>query len=106
MEDKVNSLKRKRGGLELDDEEFDVQLEEALGEQKQARRDPARARPKMSRQKRNDKYGFGGKKRYNKSNDAQTLDDFGGARGGKKGARPARKAQQRPGKSRRAAGRR
>lgn len=104
LEDKVNSLKRKRGGLELDDDEFDVQLEEALDDQKQARTNRAGNRPKMSRQKRNDKYGFGGKKRYNKSNDLESLDHPGGARG-KKGGRPARKAQ-RPGKSRRAAGRR
>ena len=110
--EKVESLKRKRGGLELDDDEFDVQLEEALGERKQARREQAGHRPKMSRQKRNDKYGFGGKKRYNKSNDAQTLDDFGsrgaGKKGGKggKGARPPARKAQRPGKARRAAGRR
>ena len=102
MEDKVNSLKRKRqSGLELNDDEFDVQLEEALGERKETAR---RARGKMSRQSRDQKYGFGGKKRHQKSNTAASTDDFGGAvRRGKPGQRPKAKKTQRPGKSKRAA---
>lgn len=100
MEDKVNSLKRKRGGLELDDDEFDVQLEEAISDQKEARRKQTQGRAKMPRQKRDDKYGFGGKKRYGKSNTAESTNEFGK----KKGGRPGK--AQRPGKQRRAAGRR
>ena len=39
MQEKVNALKRKRQtGLDMDDDEFDVQLEEALGERKAAQR--------------------------------------------------------------------
>ena len=67
----------------------------------------------MSRTKRDDKYGFGGKKKYNKSNDAQSLDQFdrrgkGGPSGGKGAPRfnkSAASKAQRPGKSRRAKGR-
>lgn len=100
MVEKVNELKRKRqGGLELDDDEFDVQLEDALADAKEARR----PRPKMSRSARNDKFGFGGKKRYNKSNTAESLDDAQAHK--HRGSRPpkGKGKQQRPGKSRRAA---
>ena len=103
IEDKVNSLKRKRqSGMGLDDDEFDVQLEEALGERKAARHTSA---PKMSRQRRNEKFGFGGKKRHNKSNTADSTDQFGKAVRRKPGGgpRPKSKKPQRPGKSRRAA---
>ena len=103
IEDKVNSLKRKRqSGMGLDDDEFDVQLEEALGARKAARHTSA---PKMSRQRRNDKFGFGGKKRHNKSNTADSTDQFGKAARRKPGGgpRPKSKKPQRPGKSRRAA---
>ena len=103
IEDKVNSLKRKRqSGMGLDDDEFDVQLEEALGERKAARHTSA---PKMSRQRRNEKFGFGGKKRHNKSNTADSTDQFGKAARRKPGGgpRPKSKKPQRPGKSRRAA---
>ncbi|WFD28869.1 rRNA-processing protein EBP2 [Malassezia nana] len=98
MEDKVNALKRKRSsGFELDDDEFDVQLEEAIGERKNEARRP---RGKMSRQSRDAKYGFGGKKRHQKSNTAESTDAWGGAR--RKTKAKAKKAQ-RPGKSKRAA---
>ena len=103
IEDKVNSLKRKRqSDMGLDDDEFDVQLEEALGERKAARHTSA---PKMSRQRRNEKFGFGGKKRHNKSNTADSTDQFGKAARRKPGGgpRPKSKKPQRPGKSRRAA---
>lgn len=99
MEDKVNALKRKRSsGFELDDDEFDVQLEEVIGERKAEARKP---RGKMSRQSRDAKYGFGGKKRHQKSNTAESTDAWGGAR---RKPGPARgKKAQRPGKSKRAA---
>lgn len=102
MEEKVESLKRKRGGLDLDDTQFDVQLEDAIGE-KGARRD--KGRPKVSRTKRDDKYGYGGKKRHQKSNTAGSTDDFGGARS-KPGAKGKGGKAKRPGKARRASGRR
>lgn len=60
----------------------------------------------MKRQKRDEKFGFGGKKRHNKSNDAMSTADTRGFSakgmkatsfgGGKKGS------ANRPGKSRRA----
>ncbi|WFD21257.1 rRNA-processing protein EBP2 [Malassezia caprae] len=101
MEDKVNALKRKRSsGFELDDDEFDVQLEEAIGERKAEARKP---RGKMSRQSRDAKYGFGGKKRHQKSNTAESTDAWGGARRKPGPARGKAKKPQRPGKSKRAA---
>ena len=101
MEDKVQALKRKRSsGFELDDDEFDVQLEEALGERKAGARQP---RGKMSRQSRDAKYGFGGKKRHQKSNTAKSTDAWGGARRKPGPAHGKAKKAQRPGKSKRAA---
>jgi rRNA-processing protein EBP2 len=78
--------------------------------------DRDRDAPNAKRQKKNEKYGFGGKKRYGKSGDAISSGDlsganfrgmkgagFGGGRGGRGGRRtPA----ARPGKARRAAARR
>ena len=97
MEERVGALKRKRDEA-LNDDEFDVQLDEALDTRTQKGKGKAKAR--MPRTARNERFGFGGKKRYSKSNTADSTDDF--ARGPAK--RSSRKPQ-RPGKSRRAKGR-
>lgn len=127
MNERVNGLKRKLGGGVGDDdgEEFDVRLEEAIGERaskKQANGKGGREstnKAKMPRSARDAKYGFGGKKKYSKSNTAESTNDFSvgptrGARGskplrgkptsGKAGFRPKQKsgAVKRPGKARRA----
>ncbi|EIM19426.1 Ebp2-domain-containing protein [Wallemia mellicola CBS 633.66] len=92
MVDKVKSLKRKKGGVEgLDagDDDFDIQLEDALegGEDKKKR--------KMSRNARDAKFGHGGKKKYAKSNTKESTN--APFKGGKS-------KNSRPGKSKRMAG--
>lgn len=61
--------------------------------------------PNHKRQKKDEKFGFGGKKRFSKSNDAKSAGDTDGysARKMKGGAKAAK---QRPGKARRASGQR
>ncbi|GAC98399.1 rRNA processing-related protein [Pseudozyma hubeiensis SY62] len=122
---KIQGLKRKHGALDEDAEEFDVRLEEAIGgtgsggdAKKTQKGRPASGKSKMPRTARDAKYGFGGKKKYSKSNTAESTNDFRvgperGARGskvkvtsGKAGFRPKQKsgAAKRPGKARRAGG--
>jgi len=81
---------------------FDVALDDAAETDRQDRsgKRSKDGKPGMKRGKRDEKYGYGGKKRFAKSNDAKSSADTRGfsakkMKGGKKGA-------QRPGKSRRA----
>ena len=55
------------------------------------------------RQKRNAKYGFGGRKRFGKSGDAVSTADMSGFSAGRMKGRPGGTKKQRLGKSRRAA---
>ncbi|TKY90368.1 hypothetical protein EX895_000366 [Sporisorium graminicola] len=129
LNERIAGLKRKHGSLEestgADGDEFDVRLEEAIGggsggagsDAKKPKRAPTN-KAKMPRNARDAKYGFGGKKKYSKSNTAESTNDFSvgptrGARGskpkvtsGKAGFRPKQKsgAAKRPGKARRAGG--
>jgi rRNA-processing protein EBP2 len=107
--DKINSLKRKRaGGADLNDKEdnFDVALEDAAVTEKKDRAERKakgeEARRQGKRQKKDEKYGFGGKKRHAKSNDATSSGDMSGfsAKRMKKGG--AGGGKYRPGKSQRA----
>ncbi|KAL4802247.1 eukaryotic rRNA processing protein EBP2-domain-containing protein [Aspergillus unguis] len=106
--EKINELKKKRkagsgtGGAAGDDDLFDVAVEDAVAENPR-KRSRGESGPSMKRQKKNEKYGFGGKKRHAKSGDAMSSGDLrnfsvkkmkGGAGGPK-----------RPGKSKRAAAR-
>ncbi|SPO32710.1 related to EBP2 - required for pre-rRNA processing and ribosomal subunit assembly [Ustilago trichophora] len=135
MNERIQGLKRKHGSA-MDaangdgGDDFDVRVEEALGERPTKKpstggksgsggRDPTN-KAKMPRNARDAKYGFGGKKKYSKSNTAESTNDFRvgptrGARGskplkggkgtsGKAGFRPKQKsgAAKRPGKARRA----
>ncbi len=126
LNERIQGLKRKHGSLEEDGDgdEFDVRLEEAIGgpsEKKSGKQFLGKPRAptnkaKMPRTARDAKYGFGGKKKYSKSNTAESTNDFRvgptkGARGskvkvtsGKAGFRPKQKsgAAKRPGKARRA----
>lgn len=63
--------------------------------------------PNAKRQKKDSKFGFGGKKRFSKSGDAESSADmrgFSNARMKGKGGGGGGGAKKRPGKSRRAAG--
>ncbi|KAK8232434.1 rRNA processing protein [Phyllosticta capitalensis] len=106
--EKINLLKRKRQGADLENEKeddmFDVALEDAA---ETARKDKADRRasgaPNTKRAKKDAKFGFGGKKRFAKSNDAQSSADTRGYSVKKmKGQGGA--AKKRPGKARRHAG--
>ncbi|BFZ56926.1 rRNA-processing protein EBP2 [Savitreella phatthalungensis] len=107
LDDKLKQLKRKRGAgsdiaLEGNDD-FDIALDEAVankGDKKGSR----------SRDQRNAKFGYGGKKRFSKSNTSESTLDFGGARRGGMGAgrgergfsrRGGGRGAHRPGKSKR-----
>lgn len=115
MKIQTNKHKTERQGAEIgnDKEEnlFDIALEDAGVTAKKDRKDRKDRKEKSGsgsgrganhkREKRDEKYGFGGKKRFAKSNDATSAADVSKysvkkMKGGKKGA-------SRPGKSRRAA---
>ncbi|OCK81876.1 Ebp2-domain-containing protein, partial [Lepidopterella palustris CBS 459.81] len=76
--EKINVMKRKRQGAELtttnEEDLFDVALDDAAKSSKTGRRD---SRPNK-RQKKDEKFGFGGKKRFAKSNDAKSNADMSG----------------------------
>lgn len=111
-------IKAHTGGGGEDDNDFDVHLHEALGE---GGGSGDRVRPKtgkgndgkakMPRSKRDDKYGFGGKKRHAKENTRQSTDAFDGPSSKKRrisgsaGFRKPNGKKSRPGKSKRAGGR-
>nr|OQO30250.1 hypothetical protein B0A51_01798 [Rachicladosporium sp. CCFEE 5018] len=116
--EKIGLLKRKRQGAELgsakEDDMFDVALEDAATTAKKDKEDRRasggrsegrgdREGPRK-RAKKDEKFGFGGKKRFAKSNDARSSGDVSGFSAkrmkGKPGGKPAGKA--RPGKARRA----
>ncbi|KAL8658155.1 MAG: hypothetical protein Q9226_001238 [Calogaya cf. arnoldii] len=104
--EKIDILKRKRkntdtGGAEEGDL-FDVALEDASKPDKSGR--PSRTgqggRGPNKRQKKDEKFGFGGKKRFAKSGDAVSTSDFKGFNS--KTMKGQKKGSQRLGKSRRA----
>eukprot|EP00158_Paraphelidium_tribonemae_P003140 Partr_v1_DN25910_c1_g2_i5_m68438 putative EBNA1 binding protein 2 len=96
-----HSIERKNNPSEGLDEEFDITLDEDF-----SKKNPnSTSGKKMSRGKRDEKFGFGGKKKYKKSNTVDSTDDFKfssaknkripkGMKGSKKMNKP-----QRPGKS-------
>ncbi|KAF8852130.1 Ebp2-domain-containing protein [Acephala macrosclerotiorum] len=95
--DKIKTLKRKRQGADNEAtneaDMFDVAVDEEIGS-KQSRKD--RIGPNK-RQKKDEKYGHGGKKRFKKSGDAMSSGDLTGFSAKKmKGG-----AAKRPGKARR-----
>ncbi|EME45685.1 hypothetical protein DOTSEDRAFT_150914 [Dothistroma septosporum NZE10] len=106
--DRINTLKRKRQGADLtanEDDRFDVALEDAATTQSKdraaKRAKSAADGPNRKRQKKDEKFGFGGKKRFSKSNDAKSTNDDRSysqkrMKSGGKGGKP------RPGKSKRA----
>ncbi|KAL1302950.1 hypothetical protein AAFC00_003269 [Neodothiora populina] len=127
--EKINLLKRKRQGADItnanEESMFDVALEDEATTNKKDRSDRkarsgsgAGAGTNHKRVKRDEKYGFGGKKRFAKSNDATSAADVskfsvrkmksggsggrgGGGAGGRGGRGGGRGGSSRPGKSRR-----
>ncbi|KAL7908009.1 eukaryotic rRNA processing protein EBP2 domain-containing protein [Trichoderma velutinum] len=105
--DKIKTLKRKRqehssdvGTKEADI--FDVSVDNEIAKHSQrsgAGRQPSGARPvNAKRQKKNEKYGFGGKKRHAKSGDATSSGDLS-----RFNVKKMKAKSSRPGKSRRKA---
>lgn len=98
--EKIKVLKRKRQGADNEATNeadlFDVALEEETKPSRKDRQGPNK------RQKKDEKFGFGGKKRFSKSGDAMSSGDLRGFSSKKmKGG-----AKQRPGKARRAGAKR
>ncbi|KAJ7921940.1 eukaryotic rRNA processing protein EBP2-domain-containing protein [Mycena leptocephala] len=94
MEERLKGLKRKRGDVldkPVDDDAFDIAVEDAISDRPAKRGRGAapggRGGPKVSRQSRDQKYGFGGGGRHSKSNTRESTDDFGGGKRGGGGAR-------------------
>ncbi|KAF2659706.1 Ebp2-domain-containing protein [Lophiostoma macrostomum CBS 122681] len=102
--EKINLLKRKRQGADMtttkEEDLFDVELDGAAAAAKTSDRRDASGKPNFKRQKKDAKFGFGGKKRHAKSNDAISSADTRGYPGKKMKGKPGG-AKQRPGKSRR-----
>jgi rRNA-processing protein EBP2 len=86
---------------------FDVALDDTVSKP-DSRRDQRREKGGANkRQKKNEKFGFGGKKRFSKSGDAISSGDLTGFSARKmKGKTGGGGAAKRPGKSRRAGARR
>ncbi|KAK7048730.1 eukaryotic rRNA processing protein EBP2-domain-containing protein [Favolaschia claudopus] len=101
MEERLRGLKRKRGDM-LDkpaggDDDFDIAVEDAISDRPAKRGRGAapggrgRGAGKVSRDARNQKFGFGGAGKRSKSNTRESTDDFGGGkRGGGFGGRGGR----------------
>mmetsp|Transcript_5923 Transcript_5923/g.7460 ORF Transcript_5923/g.7460 Transcript_5923/m.7460 type:complete len:415 (-) Transcript_5923:94-1338(-) len=92
--DKIKSLKRKGANNELsNDDDFQIALEEATREDRGG--DSKRRKPNSKRLGKDSKYGFGGKKRGTRANDAQSSADISDFSSKKM------KGKSRPGKSKR-----
>ncbi|KAF3903505.1 hypothetical protein ABW20_dc0110222 [Dactylellina cionopaga] len=84
MLDKIQVLKRKRAGADLGDEAehdpFEIAIEKAskATSSSRERRENRGGAPNAKRQKKNEKFGFGGKKKFAKSGDAISSGDLGG----------------------------
>ncbi|KPI38379.1 rRNA-processing protein EBP2 [Cyphellophora attinorum] len=120
--DKIKDLKRKRKGNpsentkeDAEDDLFDVGVDDDNNDSNKSRRggrDRSSSRGgaggAFKRQKKDAKFGFGGKKRFSKSGDAESSADmrgFSSARMKGRGGGGGRGGAKRLGKSRRAAGR-
>ncbi|CAM0141132.1 rRNA-processing protein EBP2 [Umbelopsis sp. WA50703] len=99
--EKIKMLKRKRKGAEdFSTDDFDIELDGGNDDKPNKKG----KRGVSNRDKKNAKYGFGGKKRYAKSNTAESSADVGGFNPQKNKA-PFKGQAKRPGKAKRAANR-
>ncbi|KAL8972733.1 MAG: hypothetical protein Q9183_000384 [Haloplaca sp. 2 TL-2023] len=104
--EKINILKRKRKSTDTGNTEetdmFDVALEDASNTNKTTRSEGTGqgGRSVHKRQKKDARFGFGGKKRFAKSGDARSTGDL--REFSTKKMKGQKKSNQRPGKSRRA----
>jgi rRNA-processing protein EBP2 len=100
--EQINLLKRKRQGADItktnEEDLFDIGLE--ADDSKPDRREGRAGGNK--RQKKNEKFGFGGKKRHAKSNTAESSGDGRGFSSRKMKGKTGGAAKARPGKARRA----
>jgi len=103
--EKIKALKRKRQGADTDatneEDLFDVAVDDELSSSKPSREDRM---GRNKRQKKDAKFGFGGKKRFAKSGDAMSSGDLRAF--SSKKMKGGAVAKQRPGKGRRANARR
>lgn len=102
--EKINALKKKRkadtsGPTDDSGDLFDVSIDDAnqVGSRKRSRT-TEKGGPSLKRQKKNEKYGFGGKKRHAKSGDALSSGDLRNF-----SVKKMKGGAKRPGKSKRAA---
>ncbi|KAF7590903.1 putative rRNA-processing protein EBP2 [Aspergillus hancockii] len=107
--ERINDLKKKRktnssGPTDNDNELFDIAIDndQPKGQGRKRGREDGGG-PNMKRQKKNEKYGFGGKKRHAKSGDAMSSGDLSNFSAKKMKGGPKGGAAKRPGKSKRAA---
>jgi len=108
--EKIKVLKRKRQGGDgpTEDREadlFDVALDDEVSKP-DSRRDRREKGGPNKRQKKDQKFGFGGKKRFSKSGDAMSSGDMSGFSQKRMKGKTGGGAKQRPGKARRAGARR
>lgn len=102
--EKIQSLKRKRAGNEMTAEDFDIAVEEATAASSEHQGGNRRGGKNGKRQAKDQKYGFGGKKKFKKSNDAQSsgdMSDYNRRVKANKAARQGGAKPKRPGKSKR-----
>lgn len=98
--EKIKSLKKRRAGNEMTSEDFDIAVEEATAANSEYN-DSKNRKPNAKRQAKNDRYGFGGKKRFSKSNDATSSADVSDFNKRMKAKTKGSKVTKRPGKSKR-----
>lgn len=95
--DKIKSLKKKRGANEMsNDDEFQIALEEATRAESSNDRSNKRSKPNPKRLAKDSKFGYGGKKRGSRSNDAKSSADIS-----EFSAKKMKGKLSRPGKSKR-----
>ncbi|KAH7371221.1 eukaryotic rRNA processing protein EBP2-domain-containing protein [Pyrenochaeta sp. MPI-SDFR-AT-0127] len=103
--EKIQNLKRKRQGADItathEEDLFDVAINNDESKSSNHRRNDS-GKSFSKRQKKDEKFGFGGKKRHAKSNDAQSSADGRGFSVKRMKGKPAGGASKRPGKARRA----
>ncbi|KAH0844458.1 hypothetical protein AYO21_00929 [Fonsecaea monophora] len=110
--EKIKELKRKRKGADtgkvtegnLDDELFqNIDVENPAAKDRSGRDRGVGSGPNPKRQKRDQKYGFGGKKRHAKSGDAISSGDMRGFSAARMKGKGGKGKAKRPGKSKRLA---